>query len=177
MTRIIGGVFVVCSLALVACGTSGTSEVGSAKTVTTTVAPTTTGAPTTTAAPTPAADATAIAQDLKNNIGSIQKIVTVTEDNDPNDKIGRPNGYVSAAVIYDSGADCGEDLGVDCGATVEVWPSADDAKARSDYIQGILKDAPILGSEYNYLEGAALLRVTGGIKPTVAKEYQDALAD
>ena len=42
MTRIIGGVFVVCSLPLVACGTSGTSEVGSAKTATMTVAPTTT---------------------------------------------------------------------------------------------------------------------------------------
>ena len=48
--------------------------------------------------------------------------MTITEDNDPNDLIGRPSGYTDAAVVYDSEAECTE-LGVDCGATIEIWPS------------------------------------------------------
>lgn len=134
----------------------------------------TTSAPTTTEEPAPE-NATAIAEGL--GVASIQKVVTVTEDNDPNDKIGRPNGYTSAAVIYDSTvADCGDDLGVDCGATIEVFATPEAAKERSEYIQGLQKDAPMLGSEYNYLNGPALLRVSGDIKPTVAAEYEAAFA-
>ena len=133
---------------------------------------------TTSTAPPSTQDGTAIAEALKADVGSVQKVVTITEDNDPNNKIGRPNGYVSAAVIYDSGVvDCGDDLGVDCGATVEVWPSADAAKERSEYIQGLQKNSPILGTEYNYLNGAALLRVSGNIKPTVAEEYESAFSN
>ncbi len=123
-----------------------------------------------------AEDATQLAQGLQASIPSITQIVTVTEDNDPNDKIGRPNGYTSAAVIYDSNVSC-DNLEMECGATIEVWPTAADAQARSDYIQGIKKDAQILGSEYNYLNGPALLRVSGDIKPSVAATYEAAFAN
>lgn len=123
------------------------------------------------------ADATKVAESIKTSVESVGKVVTVTEDNDPNNKIGRPNGYVSAAVIYDEALDCGEDLGVDCGATVEVWSSADAAKERSEYIQGLQESSPMLGSEYNYLDGATLLRVSGDVKPSVAKEYEAAFAN
>ena len=54
---------------------------------------------------------------------------------------------------------------------VEVWPTAADAQRRSDYIQGILKDSPVLGTEYDTLNGAALLRIDGKVKPSVAKNY------
>jgi hypothetical protein len=99
--------------------------------------------------------------------------VTITEDNDPNDLIGRPTGYIDAAVLYDSNLTCDE-LGVGCGATLEIWPDAMAAQARSDYIQGILTESPVLGTEYNYLSGHALLRVTGDIKPSLAAEYEAA---
>ena len=49
-------------------------------------------------------------------------------------RLCRPNGYVGAAVIYDSNASC-DDLGVACGVTVEVWADEAAAQARSDYIQ------------------------------------------
>lgn len=120
------------------------------------------------------ANASSIARDLEASVGSVTKVIEVTEDNDPNDLIGRPNGYLSGAVIFDSGVDCGVDLGVDCGATIEVWPSADQAKSRSEYIQGLQRASPLLGSEYDYLDGAVLLRVTGDLKPTVAKKYEAA---
>ncbi len=99
--------------------------------------------------------------------------VPITEDNDPNNLLGRPNGYVAATVIKDSRlADCGDDIGVDCGATVEEWPDAEAAKTRADYIAALQKDSPMLGSEYHYLDGPVLIRVSGELKPSEAKEYE-----
>ena len=127
-------------------------------------------------APTTAEDATAAANRVKAGVASVTKIVTITEDNDPNDKIGRPGGYVSAATLYDSGAECTE-LGAECGATVEVWADAAQAKQRSEFITTALTAANgVLGEEYHYLDGAALLRVAGAVKPSVAKQYEAAFA-
>lgn len=115
-------------------------------------------------------DASAVAAEMKGKVSSITKIVTITEDNDPNDLIGRPNGYESAAVLYDNQASCTE-LGTECGATVETWPDAAAAKARADYIQAILKSSPALGSEWDYVRGNTLLRVSGTLKPSAADKY------
>jgi hypothetical protein len=59
--------------------------------------------------------ATDIANHLQAAVPSVGKVVTITEDNDPNDLIGRPSGYTDAAVVYDSEAECTEP-GVD-------WPA------------------------------------------------------
>ena len=40
------------------------------------------------------------------------------------------------------------------GATIEQWRTPADAKARMDYIQGILKDMPVSGIQYDYLRAA-----------------------
>lgn len=125
-------------------------------------------AETTAAAP---EDATAWAKLIEQS--TTKKITTITEDNDPNDLIGRPGGYVSAAVIRDSGADC-DDLGSDCGAVVEVFDTSEEAQARSDYIQAILKDNPVFGTEWQAVKGNALLRVSGVLKPSTADKYLDA---
>lgn len=101
------------------------------------------------------------------------KIVVITEDNDPNNLIGRPNGYTDAAVIYDENANC-TDLGAGCGVTIEMWPSRADAQQRSDYIQGILKETPAFGTEYHSVNYNVLLRITGELKPSVAEGYQAA---
>lgn len=104
------------------------------------------------------------------------ELVAIDEDNDPNELLGRPNGYVAAVVLKDSRiADCGNDLGVDCGATIEEWPDADGAKARAKYIADLQKDSPMLGSEYHYIEGSVLVRVSGELKPSEAAEYEAAL--
>ena len=102
------------------------------------------------------------------------KLVAITENNDPNNLLGRPNGYTAAVVIYDQGGSCSGDLGVDCGATVEQWPSGADANARKDYIQGILKKAPLLGSEWDLVSGPILVRVSGKLKPSVEAVYSKA---
>ena len=131
----------------------------------------------TTARSAAAPDATALANKVKAGVTSVSKVVTVTEDNDPNKKIGRPGGYVSAAVLYDSGVTCtATGFGSACGAIIEVWPTEQDAKDRSAYIAKVLKASPALGTEYDFLQGPALLRVTGAVKPSTSKQYEAAFA-
>lgn len=114
-----------------------------------------------------------VAEGLKGVSSTANKVVTITEDNDPNDLIGRPRGYESAAIIYDSEVSC-DSLGSDCGVVVEVFTDGEEARARAEYIQGILKDTPAFGPEWNYVKGSALVRVTGHLKPSSAANYADA---
>ena len=125
------------------------------------------------ASPIPADTAADIAKRLQAAVPSVRKVVTISEDNDPNDLIGRPNGYTDAAVIYDSEVQCAE-LGVDCGGTIEIWPSEVDATARKEYIQTTLKANQALGTEYDTVHGSALLRVTSQVKPSRAEAYATA---
>ena len=183
--RHVAAVVAVTALALTGCGSGSapqgeptvaavTPAGGSSSSSTTT---TTSVTPKATTSVTPKAqhpeEATASANRIKGDIASVVKVVTITEDNDPNDKIGRPGGYISAAVIYEKSVKC-TDLGAGCGATIEVWASEAKAKARAAFIQKSLKDIPMLGTEYDYIRGGALLRVVGDVKPSLAKKYNAA---
>ncbi len=119
------------------------------------------------------ADATEIAEELKGASRTATKVVTITEENDPNNLIGRPNGYDSAAIIYDSEVSC-DSLGSECGLVVEVFSDENTAQARGEYIQGILKESPALGSEWDYVKGPVVLRVSGELKPSSNTTYADA---
>jgi hypothetical protein len=112
---------------------------------------------------------------LQAKVPQVTKVIQITEDNDPNNLIGRPNEYSQAATLYDSRTPC-TDLGADCGATIEIWPTAAMATARGKYIQKELKAYPILGPEYDLVHGTALLRVTGVMKPTDEAGYATAWA-
>lgn len=119
----------------------------------------------------PKDDAGAATKRLEAGVTSVDKTVTITEDNDPNDKIGRDGGYVAGAVLYDSRTSC-DSLGVECGATIEEWPDADSAQERLDYI----KSLGAIANEYGYRDGSLVLRVTGELKPSQAAEYEAAFA-
>lgn len=154
-----------CLVVLAACG--GSSDGGADEPAE--VAATATDIP---AAPPKSAED--LAASLAGAIPSITKTVTITEDNDPNDSIGRPGKYTEAVSIYDKRAECEEDLDVTCGGKIEVFDTEAAAQERKDFIQQALKDNPILGSEYGYVLGATLLRVSGTLKPSEAKEYERA---
>lgn len=150
---------------------SGTDEGGTVETNEPTSASATPATPEESSAP--VIDAAGIAEILAAAVPSVQQVTVITEENDPNDLIGRPNGYASAAVLSDEGGNSSEPQpGVDWGATVEVFDDEESAQRRSDYIQGILEENPILGTEYNYVNGIALLRVSGGLVPSVAAQYE-----
>lgn len=120
--------------------------------------------------------ATSVADDLKVEISAITESVEITEENDPNDLIGRPGGYTESVVLHDSRVACDDDVSVGCGAKVEVFDDSDAAADRADYIQSILEGNAALGTEYHYVDGPVLLRVSGELKPSAAEEYEAAFA-
>jgi hypothetical protein len=124
-------------------------------------------------------DAATIAKALqKASGGHIKSLWTYTEDTDPNNLIGRPGGYTSATFAYDNRVpDCKAKPDSMCGAQVEQFADEADAKRRLDYIAGIYKAAPVLGTEYLTVEGSTLLRVTGELKPSVNRAYVAALKE
>jgi serine/threonine protein kinase, bacterial len=126
--------------------------------------------------PAPAAALTPTAQSAAESIRAaipeVTQTIALTADNDANDLIGRPNGYAAATVLVDSRAQCPPDgPGVDCGATIEQWPSAEAAQRRAEYIQGIGQNLPMM-SEWTTVKGNLLLRVTGKLKPSAAEAYK-----
>jgi len=107
--------------------------------------------------------------------------VVFTPATDPNDLLGRPNGYTSKASFNDTRIDP-ETLGgldegdVDFGGSVEVFASEDAARKRMDYIQAVLGSDSPFGAEYDYVRGGVLLRVTGTLTPDQAAAYEAALS-
>lgn len=167
MTRI----FALAVLLATTAACSGTDEPGTAESNEPTSASVSSAAPEETRAP--EIDAAGIAEILAAAVPSVEQVTVITEENDPNDLIGRPNGYASAAVLSDEGGDRSDPQpGVGWGATVEVFEDEASAQQRSDYIQGILEEAPMFGTEYHYLNGIALLRVSGELVPSVAAQYE-----
>lgn len=114
-----------------------------------------------------------LAHQVKSKVSKVQKVVHITEDNDPNNLIGRPNGYIDGAILYIKGAPQ-DDFGVAEGAFIEIWPTGTAAEARAKYIQKMEKAAPMLGSEYDTVHGRALLRVDQSIKPSYEKRVKAA---
>jgi hypothetical protein len=55
-----------------------------------------------------------------------------------------------------------------------VFPDAELAKGRAEYLQSVLKNSG-LGAEYDYLDGPVLVRVTGNLSPSKARDYEMAL--
>jgi serine/threonine-protein kinase len=134
-------------------------------------------APTETAQPAPAATAQSAAEAIKAAVPEITRVIPLTEDNDSNNLLGRPNGYTAAVVLVDSRSTAVCDLakpGADCGATVEQWPDQDAAQRRADYIQGIRASMQGLGTEWTIVKDNLLLRVTGNLTPSVEKAYEAA---
>lgn len=110
-----------------------------------------------------------IAQAMRPKIPQVATMVVWTESNDPNNLMGRPFQYTSAASLYDERVAPGE-TGVDAGATIEVFVVDYDAQNRADYIAS-LKQGGLMGTEYQTLIGNALLRVTGTLTPTANEAY------
>ena len=127
-----------------------------------------------TEAPAPAPDAMAILGQMQAEGLPITASLPITEANYPNNLIGRPGQYTSKVVFADERTGVAIDETApsnDAGGSIEVFEDAQAAQGRSDYIQESLASlGPIAGTEYHYLSGTALVRVTGELVPTVATE-------
>jgi hypothetical protein len=160
---------------LTGCGGSKEEPADSPKPVQTTQA--TTSAPATTPATTPAPTPTKpavlnagqLAQKMKASV-SAKSVKVWTEDNDPNKLLGRPGGYTSAATLIDKSLSPCSDPGVDCGASIEVFATPEEANKRAEYLKSI-RTGGILGTEYHTVVGSTLLRVTGELTPKTNTKY------
>lgn len=129
-------------------------------------------------ASTPAPATPASALDTAKAVGGADVSTTyaLTEDNDSNNLLGRPNGYSAAAIgvipSLDASLCDAAKSGVDCGFAVEVWPNAAAATERGQYIQS-MKTGGALGTEYDYAKDGVLLRVSGDVKPSLASQLND----
>ncbi|GIE76527.1 hypothetical protein Aph02nite_24770 [Actinoplanes philippinensis] len=121
-------------------------------------------------------DAAATIDRLKAADLGLTRFAVQDEDTDPNKLFGRPNGYTSRASADLPGGDTGaEPYTIARGLVVEGFPDADSLQRRSKYILGLLKDSPALGTEWHYTTGTTLVRVSGNVKPSLAKKIEAAL--
>lgn len=126
-----------------------------------------------------AADAAGIAARLKAAGLPIGTVTVYTAATDPNHLLGRPGGYTSKVAFVDTrtsatGAKDSTPGSIDLGGSVEVFADSADAKARFDYGQKVEKAMPML-TEYDYLSGPVLLRVSKVLTPDQAAAYKKAL--
>ncbi len=131
--------------------------------------------------PTPAVplDAKSMLDKLTDADLGLTKGKVQDEDTDPNNLLGRPNGYTSrASADLPGGAKDGDKYSIDRGLVIEVFATKEDADRRSKFIQDSLKSMPILGTEYHYRADGdrVLVRVTGKVKPSAAKKIEQAVA-
>ena len=116
---------------------------------------------------------------ISGKVPTAKLVKVYSEDDDPNKLLGRPNGYTSKVAFSDSRiskrdiAGTGSDA-IERGGSIEVYPDEQGALDRAKYIQGMLKSTGF-GTEYDYVRIGVLVRVTGNLTPSKAKEYKAAL--
>lgn len=111
-----------------------------------------------------------IADELAAEISHVSGVVYIDENNDPNSLIGRPNGYVSAAVIQDVRYfESGDELGVANGVTIEVFDNEAIAKERAEKLRSV-------AGQYAELIGKVILRADTLMKPSEFDEYKEAFS-
>lgn len=106
----------------------------------------------------------------------VSNVQTQDERTDPNSMLGRPNGYTGRASFDVPGGDtAGDKYDISRGGVVEVWPDAAGAKKRAAYVKQATASMPAL-TEYDYVHGPVLLRITGGVVPSTARKFKAALS-
>lgn len=125
-------------------------------------------------------DAATVVAKLKAAGLPVANVAVVTAANDPNQMLGRPGQYAGKDTFTDTRIDPSKARdntagSVDLGGAVEVFSKAPDAKVRAAWIQSVKKSTPIFGTEYDYLSGAVLLRLSQVLTPDQAAAYKKAL--
>jgi hypothetical protein len=128
-----------------------------------------------TEAPPPRTAAT-IVKAIAAKIATARPGFVYTTDTDPNHLLGQPNGYTSEATFTDNRISPADTAGVrpgsiQKGGSVEVFADASSATIRQQRLGQLERNAPLLGSEYTFTNGPALLRVSGRLSPAQAAEY------
>jgi len=107
---------------------------------------------------------------LKEAGHPIGLVVDYTAETDPNELLGRPNQYTSKSNFADTTIEQLDPTDPD-GGSVEVFKTKKDAENRKKYIDNIGESMPML-TEYSYINGTALLRLSKSLTPDQAEKYK-----
>lgn len=113
-----------------------------------------------------------------NNVKSIANIACVTEDNDPNGKLGKDGGY-TAQIYFSSpllGTEslAGDNLiegGTDAGGSIEIYKTVAEAENRNTYLATF--DGSIFDSGKHIVVGTMLVRVSTELTATQQNNFTD----
>jgi hypothetical protein len=109
----------------------------------------------------------------------ITGLIVYDSSTDPNHLLGRPTGYLSKDAWQDPRIDqsdqSSEPGGIQFGGGFEVFSTAQAAQERASYISTLDQSSSLFGSEYDYVLGPILMRISGTFTPTTAQTYGDAL--
>ena len=116
------------------------------------------------------------------NVEDIVDISAVTEDNDPNGHLGKAGGYT--AQIYFSNVNINQgsvsgstviDKGTDCGGSIEVYSSVEDATTRETYLAAF--DGGMFASGSHTIVGTCLIRTSDKLTASQQKEFEAAIIE
>lgn len=107
-----------------------------------------------------------------------------TEDNDPNDQLGKAGGYMAqvyfSSTMVSSGYASMPDMdviaaGTDCGGSIEVYATVEDAERRETYLSSF--DGTPFSSGSHTIVGTLLVRTSSKLTASEQKELETAVID
>lgn len=116
------------------------------------------------------------------SVPGVMEIEAATEDNDPNDKLGKAGGYYSAVYFTHENVDPGKvaykgstvvEKGTDGGGQIEAYRTPEDAKKRNDYLAGF--NGSILSSGSHTVIGTLVVRTSDKLKASQQRELEEAI--
>ena len=110
-------------------------------------------------------------------VNGIMDIEAVTEQNDPNKQLNKAGGYTSqvyfSSNLIDQNSIEGNtviDKGTDCGGSIEVYKTSEDAHKRNDYLSAF--DGGILSSGSHTVYGTVVIRTSNALTATQQKQLE-----
>lgn len=101
--------------------------------------------------------------DCLGQVANVVDISAVTEDNDPNEKLNKAGGYTAqvyfSSDLVNQGNVSGSTViekGTDCGGSIEVYTTPEDAQKRNDYLADF--DGGIFASGSHTVIGTVLVK-------------------
>lgn len=103
----------------------------------------------------------------------IKNIIVYTEETDPNNQLGRPNGYISKANFADDRCEQYDATDPE-GGNFEVFKNVEDCTDRKEYLESVYKANSIFRM-YMYQFDNVLFRLSRELTPSQAAEYEIAV--